>query len=227
MFRAILAVAEKWAAVKPTRFSPKTQRGRAKRLHAQRKRREGVQFAALLRLAANAALDNIDCVRLPPQGLKLDADLPYMDFARIKSRRQVGQAVPRRTPLLPETVTALRRWRSFERVAGPTVFRNVRRNVYTSSDLNVTFQRLLKAAKITEPWTFKHIRNVGSNVGYKNGVSSYLIDALLGHVIPTTTRHYISDVEPHDLLPLVKLIGDAYFPEHQTPTARVPARAAG
>ncbi|MBU0616448.1 MAG: hypothetical protein KKI02_01900 [Planctomycetes bacterium] len=135
--RKLLEAAEVWANVDPERFGRTSQRDRARRLQTQRKRREGIQFAAILRMAVNCALDNIDCVRIPPEAAKLDAPLPHMDFPRQKVERQVGYAVPRLTPLLPATVDALRRWLEFEPPAGsPTLFHNARRNRYTSSDLN-------------------------------------------------------------------------------------------
>jgi len=206
--RKLLEAAEAWANVDPERFGRTSQRDRARRLQAQRKRREGVQISAILHLAVNCALDNIDCVRIPPEAAKLDEPLPHMDFPRQKVERQVGYAVPRLTPLLPFTVDALRRWLEFEPPVGaPTLFRNARRNRYRSSDLNRALKRLKQEAGVDGPWTFKHLRNIGPSLRKAAKLPKEMSDAMLGHVTEGTSAFYEDDVGPEYLLPLVNLIG--------------------
>lgn len=210
--RKLLEAAAARANADPERFGRTSQRDRARRLQALRKRREGIQFAAILRMAVNCALDNIDCVRIPPEAAKLDTPLPHMDFPRQKVERQVGYAVPRLTPLLPSTVDALRRWLEFEPPAGsPTLFRNARRNRYTSSDLNETLKRLKKEAGIDGVWTFKHLRNIGPSLRKAAKLPKEMSDALLGHVTDGTSAFYEDDVGLEYLAPLVNLIGTEHL----------------
>lgn len=212
IFAGVLTACEKWASIDPNKIRAATQRGRARRQRAIERRREGIQFAAIVRLAANCALDNVDCARIPPSAMKLDDPLPHMDFPRRKVQRQVGFAVPRLTPLLPSTISAVRRWLDHEPLSSaPTLFRNSRRNVYTHSDLNETFQRLLAAADITAPWTFKHLRNIAPSVRKTARLPQEVSDVVLGHVCEVSSKFYEGDVGADYLLPLVDFVGEQYF----------------
>jgi integrase len=67
-------------------------------------RAAGQPLKAMILLAVNGGLGNADCGTLPLYALDLDGG--WVDYPRPKT------AVPRRCPLWPETVAALREWLS-------------------------------------------------------------------------------------------------------------------
>ena len=90
VFRKLLAVADQWAATDPSEIDATTQQGRGKKRQALLKQRQGVQFAAVLRLAIHG-LANIDCARIEWTDLQdLDGDLPHLDFPRTKCEHKIG-----------------------------------------------------------------------------------------------------------------------------------------
>ena len=98
-----------------------------------------------------------------------------MDFARQKARRQFGVAIDRKTPLLPEVVTALLRWRAVH-PGGPRVFLTARAGPYARDRQYRDFLHLIHAAKGKDDdpkekrdedagaWTPKSLRNVGPSL---------------------------------------------------------------
>ena len=88
---------------------------------------------------------------------------------------------------------------------------NGRRNLYTHSDLNETFGRLKVAACITDPWTFKHLRNIAPSIRKAARLPQEVSDVVLGHVCEVSSKFYEGDVGADYLLPLVDFVGEQYF----------------
>jgi integrase len=143
VLRVLLQQADTWSRTDPSAPEPTTQRNRAKGLQARRKRREGVQLAAMLRLALNCGLDNVDCARIRWEHLRdLEGALPHMNFARAKREPTVGTSVERLTPLLPEVTDRIRRWRDSQPVqAKGFVFRTAHGGSYASHSIERAFGR--------------------------------------------------------------------------------------
>ena len=112
VFRRLLAQCDVWAASDPEEFDKSTQSGRAKRLQALRKRREGRQMRVILELTINCGSNAVDCERIQWSDLKRDGPTPHMDFPRRKTEHSTGKPTDRRTPLLPQVVDSLKSWRA-------------------------------------------------------------------------------------------------------------------
>jgi len=101
---------------RPMRFGPSFRKPTKKVLRLQRAQRgvqlftaaeihklldaASVQMRAMILLAMNAGLGNTDCARLPLSALDLEQG--WLDYPRVKT------GIPRRCPLWPETVAAIR-----------------------------------------------------------------------------------------------------------------------
>ncbi len=207
---ALIGRCRAWAGTDPEAVDATTQSGRGKRVQARRKRRNGVQFEAILRLALNCALDPIDVERITWEDLKLDAATPYISFARRKVESKIGAAVERITPLLPSTLEALRRWQAYEGGRGGPVFRTASKAKYGRNIVSGTINRLREEAGVGNDWSFKHLRNVGPTLARRARLSRDEREAFLGHVVDGTSRFYEGDVNQTYLIPLVNLIGMQY-----------------
>ena len=210
VFARLLAEARAWGSIEPAVMAKATQKERAARLHAQRKRREGQQLTTILLLALNCGLDNVDVARVTWANIKLDAALPYLDLPRSKVARRVGQSVTRWTPLLPDVVAQLRTWRTMA-PPGDLVFRTARGAAYAADRLSNAMAQLKKAAGVTGASSFKHLRNVGPTLAKRAKLSPDERNAFLGHTVNGTSRFYEGDVDESYLLPLVELIGTQYL----------------
>lgn len=221
VFKKLLAVAEEWKKADPEAFPKTSQRGRAQRRQAIEKRREGYLWSALLKLAVNCSLDNVDCMRIEWKNIRdLDSDLPFMDFPRRKTRHRTG-LVDRQTPLLPTVAATLREWRNEEFGDGQGfVFRSARGGPIANTTFTYAYRRLAKEAGVTGH-TFKHIRNIGSSLGRLHKLSRDERDALLGHVVAGTSKFYEEDVDHRYLIDVVNLVGREYFDGDQILTRDV------
>jgi integrase len=210
-FKRLLAVCETWKSVAPDSIGKETQRDRALRRLAKAKRLEGYRFAAIVRLAANACLDNVDCMRIRWDNLKLDCDLPHMDFARPKPAKKTGAPVPRRTPLLPATVAALRELRELTPDES-FVMVGAHGEEYKRTTFSNAVDRLLTEAQV-DGWSWKHLRNIAGSLGRKNKIQTEVIDTLLGHAVKGVSSRYTdeTEVDAAYLVPMVNLIGAEYF----------------
>lgn len=210
-FSALLKQCRVWASIDAQQFDAVTQSGRGKRLQAMRKRRDGVQFEAILRLGLNCGLDPVDIERIVWDDLKLDAAVPHMRFARRKVEDRVGEAVQRITPLLPSTVRAILRWKEYEQANSGSVFKTARKGRYTRNRVASTLRRLHKEANLQDTSTFKHLRNAGPTLGKRAKLSRDERDVFLGHVIDTSSADYEDEVDETYLVTLVNTIGLHYF----------------
>ena len=209
VFQRLLRAADQWAATDPNEIDATTQEGREKKRQAQLKRRQGVQFAAVLRVAIHG-LANIDCARIEWANLKeLDGDLPHLDFPRTKCEHKIGYAVDRKTPLLSGCVAALKRWRDSEK-PNRSVFRTSQGWAFTSNSLAQVMEKVWKEA-YDDGWSFKHLRNVGGTLAEREGMSELKIDRFLGHTLKRKRAKYLGNVGPSYLTDLVNLIGTEYF----------------
>ena len=208
VFNGLLKVADEWAATNPDTIDATTQSGRAKRRQAQIKKRQGVQFSAMLGLGIHG-LANIDCARIAWSDLHLDDDLPHLSLPRTKCEHKTGYAVDRKTPLLPSCVDALKRWRKYERRPS-TVFRTSQGNPFDSNTIADVIKKL-REENGSNGWSFKHLRNVGGTVADKAGLSEMKIDRFLGHTLKRERSKYLGSVGPDYLTDLVNLIGAEYF----------------
>ncbi len=211
VFDALIEGCRAWARTDPSAIVATTQGGRGRREQARRKRRDGIQFEAILRLALNCGLDPIDIERITWDALKLDACVPHMRFPRRKIEGMTGEAIDRLTPLLPSTVDSLLRWREHERLVGGPVFRTARKGRYGRNSVSAAVKRLREEASVDGSWSFKHLRNVGPTLGKRGKRPRDERDAFLGHVIDGTGKYYEGDVDETYLIPLVDLIGGQYF----------------
>ena len=133
----------------------------------------------------------------------------------------------RKTPLLPSTVDALTRWKSWRlREAAESklrsdrhgheyadvVFTNDKRRPYKSEKISNAFARLAKAVgKKAGAWRLKHLRNVGPTLGKTRGRPTDERTTFLAHSEGGTNRFYEGDVDDDYLVELVNLIGEEYF----------------
>lgn len=207
VFHRLINVADQWALIDPEQFDVSTNRGRGKKTQAINKKRDGIQFAAMIKLGLHG-LANIDCARIELQNLHLDEKLPYFDFPRTKCEHKTGYAIDRKTPLLPSCVKALKRWIEFDKPLS-TVFRTNQKSAFDSAVITKVIKRMHNESK-TNGWSFKHLRNIGGTVGDKAGMSEMKIDRFLGHTLKKERSKYLGSVGPEYLIDLVCLIGNNY-----------------
>lgn len=207
-FRALLDQADKWAAIDIDDHVSKMQGQRANNIkQTKRKKRHGVMWAALARLAANCALDNVDCTRITWDHLDFDGKrIPMMRFERYKPEEQIGEGIMRWTPLLPETVEALKAWRDYEPDKTGTVFRSDSKKLLEGRLIGKGYNRLNTGSN----HTFKHIKNIAGTIRKRRKLHPEMSDAILGHSVRGTSRFYEGDVSDDYLLPLIDAIAEEY-----------------
>lgn len=206
-FGKLIAACREWETADPEQFPADTQSGRAMRLVAARKQREGIMLQALFHLAV-FGFDIVDFEKLQWENLSLDTDPATVDLPRSKTEWKTGAPVPRLIPLLPEQVQALKKWKPY--ATGPFVFTSSRGAPYCTTAFSKAYAKLQKAAGVKT--NFKHFRNIPGTVARNATLPDWLPQAVLGHT-PTSVlgQHYCESPQPSALLPLVNLIGDAYF----------------
>jgi integrase len=209
-FRKLLATCDAWAAIDVDALPKDTQADKAVRHHAMNRRRNGYQLAAMLRLACNCALSNVDLTRARWANLKLDADTPHLDLPRLRTENSVG-AIERLIPLLAETVEVLTTWRAVEGVRDGYVFRTRQGTPMKPDRLADAFARLRKAAGVASDWQFKHLRNIAPSVGKRAKRPADERETILGHRCAGTRAFYEGDTDASYLMPLVELVEQHYF----------------
>ena len=163
---------------------------------------------AMLYIAIQTGFVPTDLAALNWDNLHLSEPTPYVDLPRTKVEKKTGAAVPRITPLLPQTVRALV---ALER-GGAWVFSGRRKRLTTAAIKQQT-NKLFRRAGVTD-FTIKHLRNVGANLAEENDLSELMISRFLGHTVKSVKRHYLAkSKKPEYLLPLVALIERDYFPK--------------
>ncbi len=227
-FHELLAKAEEWANIDVHEYADSlplrkhkgsgTKRGRAGMPHlarannvkqANRVKRVGVQWSAVLRLAVQCGCDNSDICNLTYNDLILNGNLPLFTLSRSKTN------VDRYTPLLPSTIAAINRWREYEEPRTEFVFSNDGKKQYKSEKIAENFDRLREACEILDGVWFKHFRNAGGTVGRNNRRTKSEIEAFLGHDVDGQCVFYMDDTPDDYLVPVVNLIGAEYFDGEQ------------
>jgi len=239
VFEACLKQAEDWASIDikaaaetmPVRGA-NARAARANNFRqATRIKRAGYMMRVVLRLCCNAGCDPIDLERLKWKDIRLTKSLPLFMLPRVKAEGQIGTSMPRKTPMLPSTVEALRQWRTWrnreiaeakgsaQERAGRTrdcVFVNDRRRPFSSDKISHAFARLAKAVgKKTDDWRLKHLRNVGATLGRRHKRHPDKRTTFLAHSEDGTNHFYEGDVGEDYLVTLINLIGDEYFDGEQ------------
>jgi len=213
-FKALLAQANEWAAIDPYAQAEKKRSRPAVAnaiKQANRLKRRGLQWGAILRLAVNVAAENQDIAGVGYKHLLLDDELPLFTLRRKKNK------VDRRTPMLPSTIRAIKRWRDYQPEIQGCVFSNDASRPFNSKTLSKDFRRLCAAAKMPDGspvpiWVeFKTCRNVAGTVGKRRGRPSDERSAIRGHKVNGVGRFYEGDVGDDYLVQLVNLIGAEYF----------------
>jgi len=170
-----------------------------------------VQWNALLKLALNCALKNSD-MRIPWSAI--DFDRCIMNYPRPKNKR------PRKTPLAPETIIALGKWRkhSPNTATDQPIFRTSHGNPWIGSTDSIAkhWDHLRKKVKEqTGDWieaTFQSLRKSGGPTIIKAKVENaeLAIQFLLGHAPAKAWRHYVG-IQPQFLEDAVEAIRCRYL----------------
>lgn len=183
------------------------------------KKREGLMWSVVLRLACNVGCDNVDIARLKLNHLRIDDKLPLFAFPRVKVAKQVGEPVERYTPLLPATIAAIRQWVAYEQPASDDLlFRNDIGNQWQDGKLSHSFGRLRKLCKLPQGVWFKSLRNSGPTVAAKSRTPRIIKDdreAFLGHAVNGQSRFYTDGIGEDLLIDMVNVIGREYFDGEQ------------
>jgi Phage integrase family len=175
--------------------------------------RRGLQFRAMLLFGCQAGFGFVDCSQLMPKDIKTENGLTYAHLPRTKSVKKIGQPVDRRIPMLPSTIQALRALAKFNN--GSYIFKNDHGGPLNPSSCSKEFEKFCKGAGVSD-WTFKHLRNVGSNLADEHDLSSRMIDRFHGRVIKGAKKSYLVKTrKPEYLISLVNLIGAEHFDGEQ------------
>ena len=211
VFRRLLDRCDVWAATEVEEHDPMTQAGRARREQAMRKRREGRQLRAMLMLSCNCGLNVVDLERMRWSDLHLDHEVPHLDLPRVKAQRRAGRPIVRRTPLLPQVVEELGRWRQAAPPSDGRVFSSAQGTAIKKNALGGAVGRLLDELGLDHTFTFKHLRNCGPTLAANAGLPEEMIERFLGHKPSKVSSRY-KGVKPIGYLrPVVELIGREYF----------------
>jgi integrase len=211
VFRELLARCDAWATADVTEFDTSAQRGRALKLQAQRKRREGRQLRAVLMLACNCGLNIVDVGRLTWTNLKLDHDTPHVDLQRTKALKTAGRAISRRTPLLPQVLAELQIWRRHEPSIDGRVFRTAQGTPISKNQISGAVRKLLDELTLDRRFTYRHLRNVGPTLAANAGLPEEMIERFLGHKASKISNRYKGLKPVEYLQQVVDLIGKHYF----------------
>jgi len=154
-----------------------------------------VQLRAMILLGINCGFGNSDCGRL--EARHLDLDHAWIDYARPKT------GIPRRCPLWPETVAALRTVLAGRPMAG-LVFRTKYGHAWTrdaslTADGNVkppvdalggAFKKLLKATALYRPRIgFYALRHTFQTIGSRTR-DEVAVSAIMGHADESMAARY-------------------------------------
>jgi integrase len=164
----------------------------------------GQPFKAMILLGVNCGFGNHDCATLPLAALDLDGG--WADFPRPKT------GIPRRCPLWPETVAAIREalltrpapkdgadaGLAFLQRSGRRWVRDTEKS--RSDNLSVRFMELLRGLGLHRDgigfYTLRHVFRTVAD-GARDPVA---IDLIMGHSDPSMGAHYRERVEDDRLL---------------------------
>lgn len=118
VFTAMLGHCRKLADLDVEAMPMQTQADKARRNRAYDRKRNAVQFTAILSLAAQTGFGPEDICGLEWSHFHLEGDAPYVDYPRSKTEWKTGVATARKIPLLPATVVHIGRARPDTIAAG-------------------------------------------------------------------------------------------------------------
>jgi integrase len=219
-YRKALAKAEEWANIDVYEYAANlpiksANAGMAKANNtkqANRRKRAGTMWSAILRLACNCGCDNQDICNLTPAHLDLDGKLPLFTLSREKQQKQGKKRVPRCTPLLPSTIEAVKRWMDYETPKTQFVFTNDAKKRFVGSKVSNGWTKLREDAGLDQGVWYKLLRNVGPTIARDHGRPEDERLAFLGDKANGISRvNYEGRTKQEFLVPLVNLIGAEYF----------------
>ncbi len=192
----------------------------------------GNPLKAMILLAANCGFGQTDLASLPTRAVNLDAG--WVDFPRPKT------AVPRRCPLWPETVAAIREWLPLRptpkdkadsgllfvtRFGGRWVELNAKGTPHDA--VGKEFTKVLTELNLKRPrLSFYGLRHGFETVagGSKDQVA---VDAIMGHVPQGMSALYRERIEDERLTAVSDFVRNWLFPETTAqPTNTKPTKAA-
>ena len=215
LFRSMLALCDVDAAIDVEDMPKETQQDKARRNRAYAKKRNGVQWRAILSLSLNCGFRNDDVCQIEWGHLRLGGKLSHVDFPNDKADWRTGTGVPRVTPLLPSVIAAFLAWRDYED-PNRFVFRNDRRAQWAYDKFGAAFNKYRARAQQDDAYTFAALRKSPGSAARAAGLPDWMVQAVLGHVSESVAaKHYIEDPAPELLLPIVNAIGMMYFDGEQ------------
>jgi integrase len=154
-------------------------------------KKAGTHLRAMILLGVNCGFGNADCGKLPTSAVNLDTG--WIDYPRPKT------GVPRRCPLWPETIAAVREAIE-DRPGGELVFLTVRGKSYAkdTADNPITKEtaKLLHALKINGRkglgfYTLRHVFRTVAGGSKDRDAANFI----MGHESPHMSSVYIEEIE--------------------------------
>jgi integrase len=175
----------------------------------------GVQMKAMILLGINGGLGNADCGNLPLSALDLDRSM--IDFPRPKT------GIPRRCPLWPETVAAIRaalanrpRPKSEEDVGVVFITKYGCRWAKDTTDQTLAkeFSKLLRSLDLNgrKGLGFYTLRHTFRTVADESK-DQPAVDFIMGHEVPHMSSVYRETISDERLRAVVKHVRDWLFPQ--------------
>lgn len=227
VFQSLLAKADEWANLDWRAYADSlpVSDGKSSGINrsvnerkAKASKRHGLLCHVGLCLSANVGATAIDFARLKWSELTLTGKLPLFTQPRTKTETNEDMIIPVKTPLLPETVRSLQRWKAWQDSEGGSDF------VFTNEDVKpfdgddaedgsgVTkiFKRVRDAVNCNG-WEARHCRNIGATLQRDHGLPEAMATAWLRHAEGGTNVFYRGVAKDHYLAPLVRIIDETYF----------------
>jgi len=155
----------------------------------------GTQMQAMILLALNGCLDNVDIARLTWESI--DLDRKEANYPRKKPSWKTTR--PRRFRLWERTVEALRQLPSYRSGRQGKVFATKFGQDWVRVEKNAIaqeFPKLKTAAKVCHEGGFRNLRKSATTAAAVAGASEVTIEMLLGHASPKMWRRYAGVVPP-------------------------------
>lgn len=195
IFKSLLANAETWIQNKKTE-------------------RDGLLVHACLCLAVNTGSTSIDLARLKWSELLLDSDIPLFTQPRTKTETNEDMTIPVKTPLLPQTVASLKRWKQYQdkHYKSDSFFVTVRGLPLSEAKKVIhLFADIRRITKDINGWEARHCRNIGETLRRNNQLPADMGTAWLRHSENGTNLFYRGEAPDDYLMPLIDIIGKTYF----------------
>ena len=203
-FSQLVNKAQSWIDTKASE-DVSTASSKAKKNKDRSKPVEGLQVLCMLYLGAQCGYGNTDICDLKWSNVRLNAEIPHINFPRTKTENVTG-AIERITPLLPATANLLRQIKNLG---------NKSEHVFVTGS-GLPYRKLTSFNSLVRRFfngsfekSFKHLRNIGGTVCKRHNLPD-MRSEFLGHNEQGTNKFYTDLVDESYLLPLVKAIGAEY-----------------